>query len=82
MITANEAVMLSTPDSLAVQFAMGQVDQAIREAAKQYRSSAEVSFNTVGYPGSKLLNAVLAQLKDAGFSASCSGSEDLLQISW
>lgn len=82
MITADEAVMLSTPDSLAVQFAMGQVDQAIREAAKQYRSSAEVSFNAVGYPGSKLLKAVLAQLKESGFSASCSGSEDMLQISW
>lgn len=53
MITADAAVMLSTPDSLAVQFAMGRVDQAIREAAKQYRSSAEVSFNTVGYPGSE-----------------------------
>lgn len=82
MITADEAVMLSTPDSLAVQFAMGQVEQAIREAAKQYRSSAEVSFNTVGYPGSKLLNAVLAQLKDAGFRVDSTGSEDTLQISW
>ena len=82
MITADEAVMLSTPDSLAVQFAMGRVDQAIREAAKQYRSSAEVSFNAVGYPGSKLLNAVLAQLKDAGFKVDSTGSEDTLQISW
>ena len=82
MITAAEAVALSTPDALAVQFALGQVDQAIREAAKHYQSSAEVSFNAVGYPGSKLLQAVLAQLKESGFKVDCTGSEDLLQISW